>query len=123
MPVAVAVAVFMDDLMFLSRIRAAAAAQGVPFSSVRKVPDLLLACRQGAGLVIVDLDSRLPTTEAIAALKAEPELARIPVVGFFSHVHVERAQEARAAGLTWAMPRSAFVRQLDGLLRHPPTFT
>jgi len=111
---------FMDDLMFLSRVRAAAAAQGIPVVTVRTVPDLLAACRQGTRLVLIDLDSRLPTTEAIAAVKAEPGQADLPVVGFFSHVHAERAEEARAAGCTWALPRSAFVRQLEGLLRHPP---
>ena len=115
-----AVATFMDDLMFLSRIRSAAAAQGITVVSTRKVPDLVEACRQGVRLVLVDLDSRLPTTEAIAAVKAEPDLFGLPIVGFFSHVHVERGDEARAAGCTWALPRSAFVRQLEGLLRHPP---
>ena len=115
-----AVIVFMDDLMFLSRIRSAAAAQGIPVTSVRTVPDLVAACGQGARLVLIDLDSRLPATEAIAAVKAEPDLAALPIVGFFSHIHAERGHEARAAGCTWALPRSAFVRQLDGLLRHPP---
>ena len=88
--------------------------------AVRNVPDLLEACRRGARLVLMDLDSRLPVTEGIAAVTAEPDLFGIPIVGFFSHVHVERADEARAAGCTWALPRSAFVRQLEGLLRHPP---
>ena len=115
-----AVVAFMDDLMFLSRIRAAAAAQGIPVSSVRTVPELLAACRQGARLVVADLDTRLPVLDAIAAVRAEADLAALPVVGFYSHVHVERAEAARAAGCTWALPRSAFVRQLDGLLRHPP---
>jgi hypothetical protein len=115
-----AVVVYMDDLMFLSRIRAAAAAQGVTVRAARKVPDLVEVCRQGVRLVLMDLDSRLPTTEAIAAVKAEPDLFGLPIVGFFSHVHIERAQAARAAGCTWALARSAFVRQLDGLLRHPP---
>ena len=118
--VMLAVIAFMDDLMFLSRIRAAAAAQGIPVTAVRAVPALVAACGQGARLVLVDLDSRLPAVEAIAAVKAEPGLAELPVVGFFSHVEVERAREARAAGCTWALPRSAFVRQLEGLLRHPP---
>jgi hypothetical protein len=115
-----AVVVYMDDLMFLSRIRFAAAAQGVPIVSVRKVPDLVEACRQGARLVLVDLDSRLPVTQAISAVSSDPGLTDVPIVGFFSHIHAERGHEARAAGCTWAMPRSAFVRQLDGLLRHPP---
>jgi CheY-like chemotaxis protein len=117
MPLVVA---FMDDLMFLSRIRAAAAGQGIPVTAVRTVPDLLAACRQGAHLVLADLDSRLPALDAIAAVKAEGDLAAVPVVGFFSHVHAERAEAARAAGCTWALPRSAFVRQLEGMLRHPP---
>jgi CheY-like chemotaxis protein len=115
-----AVVVYMDDLMFLSRIRAAAAGQGVPVVSVRNVPDLVEACRRGARLVLVDLDARLPAIEAIAAVKTEESLADLPIVGFFSHVHPERGHEARAAGCTWALPRSAFVRQLEGLLRHPP---
>jgi hypothetical protein len=115
-----AVVAFMDDLMFLSRIRAAAAAQGIPVTAVRTVPDLLAACRQEAHLVLADLDTRLPALDAIAALRAERDLAGLAVVGFFSHVHPERAETARAAGCTWVLPRSAFVRQLEGLLRHPP---
>ena len=111
-----AVIAFMDDLMFLSRIRAAAAAREVPVVTVRAVPDLVAACRQGARLVIVDLDSRLPTSEAIAAVRAEPATAGLPIVGFFSHVHAERAQAALAAGITRALPRSAFVRELEGLI-------
>ena len=112
--------VFMDDLMFLSRIRSASAAQGIPVVAVRSIPDLMDACRWGARLILVDLDSRLPATQAIAAVTAEPTLFGIPIVAFFSHVHPERADAARAAGCTWALPRSAFVRQLEGLLRHPP---
>lgn len=115
-----AVVVYMDDLMFLSRIRSAAAAQGVPILSARKVSDLVEACRRGARLVLVDLDSRLGPAEAIAAVRAEAGLDALPIVGFFSHVHAERGHAARAAGCTWALPRSAFVRQLEGLLRHPP---
>ena len=57
---------------------AAAAARDVPVVSVRALPDLLAACRQGASLVIVDLDSRLPTSEAMAAVRAEPALAAEP---------------------------------------------
>ena len=114
------VVVFMDDLMFLSRIRSASAAQGIPVVAVRSVVDLMDSCRMGARLVLVDLDSRLPVTAGIAAVTAEPDLFGIPIVGFFSHVHAERAEAARAAGCTWALPRSAFVRQLEGLLRHPP---
>jgi hypothetical protein len=54
--------------------------------------------------------------EALAALHAEAGLAALPVVGFFSHVHVERAKAAREAGCTRVLPRSAFVEQLPALL-------
>jgi CheY-like chemotaxis protein len=115
-----AIVAFMDDLMFLSRIRLAAAAQGIPVVTARAVPDVVEACRRGARLLILDLDSRLPAVEAIAAVRADPGLGELPLVGFFSHVHQERARQALDAGLDWAMPRSAFVRQLEGLLRRPP---
>lgn len=112
------VVAFMDDLMFLSRVREAARASGLEVRSVRRVPELLGACRPAPHVVFVDLDSqRLPVAEALSALKADPELAAVPVVGFFSHVHVERAREAQAAGCTRVLPRSAFVKELGGLLR------
>lgn len=109
------VVALVDDLMFVSRIREAAKAHGVEVKSVRRVPDLLEACRGGARLVLVDLDSaRLPVADALAALAAEP--GRPAVVGFFSHVHAERARQAREAGIDQALPRSAFVDRLPSLL-------
>ncbi len=114
MPTVVA---FMDDLLFLSKIREAAKAMELEVRTARKV-DELVAAAAGARLVFVDLDSaRLPTAEALAALGADPALAEVPVVGFFSHVHAERAREARAAGVTRVLPRSAFVQELPGLLQ------
>lgn len=113
---------FVDDLMFLSRIREAARARGLEVQGARTVADLVAACREAPRLVILDLDrGRPPASEALAALRAEPALASVPIVGFFSHVHAERGREAREAGCTKAMPRSAFVQELDGLLASPPT--
>ncbi len=112
---------FVDDLMFLSRIREAAQGTGAEVRSVRRVADLLEALREPVGLVLIDLDSpRLPSAEALAALHADALTARVPVVGFFSHVHVERARAARAAGCARVLPRSAFVQELPSLLRSPP---
>ncbi len=111
---------FVDDLMFLSRIREAAKARGLEVHGARTVADLVAACREPARLVIVDLDrARPPAAEALAALRAEPSLAGLPIVGFFSHVHAERGREAREAGCT-TMPRSVFVEELDAILASPP---
>ena len=110
---------FVDDLMFLSRIREAARARGLEVQAVRTVADLLAACREPTRLVIMDLDrARPPAAEALAALRAEPGLAGLRIVGFFSHVHAERGRQAREAGCT-AMPRSVFVQELDALLTAP----
>lgn len=113
-----AVVVLVDDLMFVSRIREAARGHGLEVQTVRRVPELLDACRAGARLVLLDLDSaRLPVVEALSAICADAAFPGLPVVGFFSHVHAGRGRQARAAGCTQALPRSAFVEQLPALLR------
>ncbi len=112
---------FVDDLMFLSRIREAARARGLEVQGARTVADLLAACREPPRLVIMDLDrARPPAADALAALRAEPAFASLRIVGFFSHVHAERGRQAREAGCTHAMPRSVFVQELDSLLEMPP---
>lgn len=108
---------FLDDLMFLSRIREAARGAGLEVRSVRKLPDLLAAARDGARLVLADLDTeRLPVLEGLAALRAEPGSAGLTVVGFVSHVHAERAAAGQAAGCSRVLARSAFVDRLPQLL-------
>jgi CheY-like chemotaxis protein len=112
-----AVVALVDDLMFVSRIREAARGHGLEVRTVRHIPELLEACRDHGRLVVLDLDTpRLPALEALSALRAEPGLSALPVVGFFSHVHAERGRLARAAGCTHAVPRSAFVEEMHALL-------
>jgi CheY-like chemotaxis protein len=107
----------VDDLMFLSRIREAARGSGVEVRTARTAPEAREAAR-GARVVFVDLESaRLPTTEALLALRAEPDLASLPVVGFLGHLQAERAKEARTWGVTRVLARSAFVQELPALLR------
>ena len=112
-----AVVLLVDDLMFVSRIREAARGHGLDVQTVRRVADLLEACRGKARLVLIDLDSdRLPVMEALSTVCADTAFSELPVVGFFSHVHVERGRQALAAGCTQALPRSAFVERLPALL-------
>jgi CheY-like chemotaxis protein len=111
------VVALVDDLMFLSRIREAAKGRGLEVKSARTAADAVAGARAGARLVIMDLDSpRLPVSDTLAALRSEPSLRGLPVVGFFSHVEVQRGREAAAAGCTTVLPRSAFVQKLDALL-------
>jgi CheY-like chemotaxis protein len=112
------VVVLEDDLLFLSRIKEAAKATGAEIRVVLSAEALLEACRSAApALVLADLDNpRLAAALAVRALKDDPALAPIPVVGFFSHVHAERARDAREAGCDRVIARSAFVQELPRLL-------
>lgn len=100
------IAAFVDDLLFRSKLRAVAAHTGADVIFVKDAAE-----SAGADLVIVDLDgpNALPIITALAG--SAPR-----VVGFVSHVHGERIREARAAGLTEVMARSAFVNALPSLL-------
>jgi hypothetical protein len=107
-------AALVDDLMFLSRIQEAARAAGQSVVAVRTVASLQAALADGASVVFLDLDAgRLPVAEALALLRDEGAAVTI---GFYGHVHAERAEAARAAGCTHVLARSAFVRELPGLL-------
>jgi CheY-like chemotaxis protein len=107
----------VDDLMFLSRIREAAQGAGLGVRAVRSAAELVGAARDGARIVLVDADSgRLPWAEAVRALRADASAGRLPVVAFLSHVHAERADEARAAGCSRILARGAFVAELPGIM-------
>jgi CheY-like chemotaxis protein len=111
----------VEDLMFLSRITEAAAGQGLEVTRVRTAPEVLAACRPLPRLVLMDLDSpRLPWVEAIRSVRADPELTAVPIVGFYGHVHAERARQAEEAGITQTYARGAFVQQLGRILDTPP---
>jgi CheY-like chemotaxis protein len=112
-----AIVALVDDLMFLSRIREAARGRALEVKPARTAAAAVAGVRAGARMVIMDLDSpRLPTAATLAELRADPSLAALPVVGFFSHVEAQRGRDALQAGCTTVLPRSAFVQKLDALL-------
>lgn len=108
----------VDDLLFGSKIRAAAGAAGCAIVFARQRADVLRAMREHRpNLVVFDLDrDPLDPIGLIREIRSTPELARTPLVGFASHVHVERLQQAREAGCD-PMARSVFVQALPGLLQ------
>ena len=106
----------VNDLLFGSRIRSAAAHAGVNAVFVRSVADLA-ARASGAELVLLDLETRwLDAPAAIAALKADPATASVPLVAFGPHVAAAALGAARAAGADRVLARSAFVKLLPELL-------
>jgi DNA-binding NarL/FixJ family response regulator len=109
---------FVDDLLFSSKIRSVAAAASRPIVFVRKRDDLVSAIREHKpDVVLFDLDrAALDPVGAIREIRSHADLAYVKLIGFGSHVHVERFQEAREAGIDLAMARSGFVTALPRIV-------
>lgn len=101
------VVAYVPDLMDRSKVSAAAG------SAVRFVrqPGELAAAAVTADVVVVDL-GRPGVIEALADVAA----LGVRVIGFGSHVDREALDDARAAGCSQVLARSAFFAQLPALL-------
>src|SRR5688572_8572184 len=109
----------MDDLMFSIKISSAAKSIAGIDLFFERSPDMVLPRirEKKPSLVIFDLNSaRMNPLGALAAMKAEPELAGIRTLGFVSHVDAETIAAARAAGIDQVLARSAFATQLGSIL-------
>ncbi|HEX4001478.1 MAG TPA: hypothetical protein VHX36_02445 [Candidatus Acidoferrales bacterium] len=109
------VVALVDDLFFQAKLIETAKQLGVELRTCA-TPDAL-ADEIGARLpklVVVDLNARANPLEAIERVRAsEPQ---IPLIGFLSHVQVDLAERARAAGCPEVMPRSKFTQNLATIL-------
>jgi two-component system chemotaxis response regulator CheY len=108
----------VDDLMFTSKIKTAAAQMGIGLTFARSGTAALDELRKSAySLVILDLNSaRADPLGTVAAIKADPALTSIPIVGFVSHVRTDVIDAARQAGVDDVMARSAFTARLGEIL-------
>jgi hypothetical protein len=104
------VLVLADDLMFVSRVREAARGLDLEVKTVRQPPAEIAP---EARLALVDLD-RFGDPAVLGRIR--DALGDRPLVGFVSHVHADRARQARDAGCTRVLARSAFVQELPTML-------
>jgi len=109
----------VDDLLFSSKIRAAAKHTGAQIAFARTPAEILQQARAARpSAVIFDLDSeRTDPVGTIRSMKADPDLAGITAIGFVSHVRADLVGAAREAGADEVMARSAFVERLGEILR------
>ena len=109
------VVALVDDLFFQAKLIETAKQLGVELWTCATAD--ALADEVGARapkLIVVDLNARSNPLEAIERVRAsEPE---IPLIGFLSHVQVDLAAQARAAGCEDVMPRSKFTQNLATIL-------
>jgi CheY-like chemotaxis protein len=114
----VVILAILDDLMFTSKIKGAAAHLGVPISFARSSDAALAGMRSSAPkLVILDLNNpRTDPLGTVGQMKADPALSAIPIVGFASHVQTDVIEAARKAGVDDVLARSAFTQRLPEIL-------
>jgi PleD family two-component response regulator len=108
----------VDDLMFVSKIRHAAAQLGITLAVASGREAALAQMRRDQpSLVIFDLNNRrTDPLGTMAAMKMEPALASIQTLGYVSHVDRDLIDKARAAGVGEVMPRSVFSQRLGEIL-------
>jgi hypothetical protein len=109
MPVLVAV----RDLVFRSKIHAAAERLGVEIRLAPRGAPLSAAARElGGGTALVDL-SEPGAIEEIRQVKRD---GGVRVVGFLGHLEVDLARAAREAGADEVLSRGQLVQRLDEVL-------
>ena len=108
----------LDDLIFMSKIKAAATHLGVPLTVARSSQGALESMRaQMPELVIFDLNNpRTDPLGMIATMKADPALKEVPIVGFAGHTESELMLAARQAGAGEVLTRGAFNQLLPEIL-------
>ena|SRR6266436_1659511 len=109
----------VDDMFFASKIRATAEALGVSIKFHRRLDSLVAAAaEQAPDLILVDLhNEKLNAIELARLLKANEDLSKIRLLGFFSHVQTDLQRAALAAGFDDVIPRSVFSRDLAQILK------
>jgi CheY-like chemotaxis protein len=110
----------VDDLFFQAKMTETARRLGVSLQTVASGNALVAAAApQAHRLVLVDLNAKQGPLEAITQLRAAGNSQ--PIVGFLSHVQIDLAEKARAAGCEDVLPRSTFTADLAQILQRGKT--
>ena len=108
-----------QDIFFIAKMKETAKLTGVELETAGTPQALAEAAKATTtSLLIVDLNAR-GSIEAIENLHAAGNT--LPVIAYLSHVQVELAERARAAGCTEVMPRSKFSKDLAEILARART--
>ena len=113
---------FVDDLFFQAKILETAKHVGVEVRTA-STPEAFLAdiAKHSPALVVVDLNAKSSPVNVIRHVREKWQA--LPVIAFLSHVQVELAEQARAAGSTEVMPRSKFTQNLATILGRAKSHT
>jgi DNA-binding response OmpR family regulator len=115
----------VPDLMFGSRLTAAASAAGIELALVGDEASarrrLVEAGDPSWDVLVVDLtDPRLDGAALVRSLRDERVLASTRTLGFYAHVDAAARARALEAGFDQVVPRSRMAREAGTLLAGPP---
>ena len=109
------VVALIDDIFFQAKLLESAKQVGVEVRACTTADALDAEIAKATPrLVVVDLNARSGPFEALERLQAGG--AKIPIIAFLSHVQVDLAERARAAGCIDVMPCSKFAQNLATIL-------
>ena len=107
----------VPDLFFATKISATAEQLGVALELVPPAGALDAIRRARPERLVLDLHAPGDPLSLVRAIKADPGVGRLRVIGFYSHVDRALRESALAAGVDEVVPRSAFTRRLPGILK------
>ncbi len=113
----------VTDLFFTVKISDAAKRAGMQVEFVKSDQELLDKAQSKPAVIILDLNlDAVQPLKTISKLKSDPELKKISLIGFVSHVQAELKQKAQESGCDMVLARSAFSQNLPQILkRHSGT--
>ena len=111
------------DLLFTVKIADAAKRAGIQVEFVKGEKELLEKAASKPALIILDLNcGGIQPLRLIGKLRDNPDLSRISLLAYVSHVDGELKQKAHELGCHMVMARSAFSQNLPMILkRHAGT--
>ena len=110
--------VVINDLFFYTKLRDALLPQGYKLERARTQEDYASKAAVGPDAVVMNLnDLSLDSFRALTLLKADPLLAKVPVLAFANHEEVETWQRAKTLGVSKIVSRNEFSARTGALVQ------
>ena len=108
----------IHDLMFSSKVNAAAKSAGAPILWLPRGTSVAEhVAKEKPDVLLIDLGyPSLNAVESIRAIKAAPDTRATVVIGYIGHEQTDVIEAARAAGADQVMSKGEFARRLPELL-------
>lgn len=110
--------VVINDLFFYTKLRDALLPQGYKLERARTQEDFASKAAIGPDAVVMNLnDLSLDPFSALTLLKADPLLAKVPVLAFANHEEVDTWHRAKMLGVSKIVSRNEFSARTGALVQ------